>query len=78
MAKVKIFVGKNETVEDVEDSLVKAFNFHASGDVHDADSFEDPAMNDLALKLQNMHQAMYEEAIKEICEVLDQDYSNGN
>lgn len=74
MGKVKIFVDRNETVEDVEDSLLKAMNHHASGDVHDDDDFPDPAMVDVKDRMIIAHDVMYKNLLREVFEALEEDF----
>ncbi len=74
MAKVKIFLDKDETMQEAEESLFKALNHHSSGDVHEEESFADPAMTDLFNKLQQLHKTIYAEMLMDINDVLDQDY----
>lgn len=79
MAKVKIFLEPGETIQDAEDSLLKAMVHHNSGDVHSSHSFQDPAMVAIANKMENIHAKIYQEMLQEIFETLDQEYSeNGN
>jgi hypothetical protein len=71
MAKVKIYLDKGETVEQVEDLLVKAFQQHAAGAEH-KNAFHDPAARDVFNKLINEHEKMLESMIKEIMKVIDE------
>lgn len=75
MAKVKIFVEEGETLEEAEDLIQKALNFHSSGEVHDEDSYEDPAMGNLTTLLEAMHQKTYDNIIREVIQALDKDYT---
>lgn len=75
MGRVKIFVDKNETVEEVEDSLFKALNIRTTGENHDSDSFDDPAMRDIAARMKAIHDKIYHEILQEIFVELDKDYS---
>jgi hypothetical protein len=75
MAKVKIFLDENETLEDAEDTLRKALDLHVSGDIHDGESFSDPAMIDTAVILERLHEDMYKKMIAEILQTLDRDYN---
>ena len=77
MAKVKIILGKDEKLEKVESDLLKAMNFHVSGAAHDHESFQDPAMRDVAERLESLHEKMYKQMLVEIFEALEGDY-NGN
>lgn len=74
MAKVKIFLEEDETLQEAEDSLFKALNHHNSGDVH-GESFQDPAMVSVANKLEDLHSKMYHSMLQDIFEALDQDFS---
>ena len=75
MAKVKIYLEGIETQMDAEDALLKAITHHSSGEVHDEASFDDPAMQDLSLKLQQLYKRIHSEMIEEISEVLDSDFN---
>lgn len=74
MGKVKIFVDRNETVEGVEDSLLKAMEHHASGDVHENDDFPDPAMVDVKDRMMIAHEIIYRNILKEVFEALEEDF----
>lgn len=74
MAEVKIFLDKDETVEDVESDLFKALNHHISGDVHTEDKFEDPAVQHTAETMQETHKKIYQDILNEIFTELDKDY----
>lgn len=75
MGRVKIFVDPGETIEEVEDSLLKAIAHHNSGDVHEGENFEDPAMNDVAEKMKAIHEASYQVMLQEIFALLEKDYT---
>lgn len=77
MPKVKILLEPGETEFDADIALQKALEFHSSGDAHDDEAFEDPAMVDLSHKLDREHAKMYSQMIQEIMAVLDEEYSNG-
>lgn len=76
MAKVKIYLEDGETTRDAEEAISKAFNHHNSGDIHTHNTFQDPAMQAIADKMQEDHAKMYHDMLQEINEVLDQDYSD--
>lgn len=77
MAKVKILLDKNETIEDIEESLFKALDFHRQGGVH-TEEFADPAMSDLNDQLVVEHEKMLAAMLEEIFNELDKEYSDGN
>lgn len=74
MAKVKIFLSPGETLQEAEDSLLKAMNHHNNGDVH-SETFQDPAMDSVADRMIDAHSKIYKEMLEEIFETLDQEYS---
>lgn len=74
MANVKIFLNKGETLEEAEDLLFKSLNLHNSGEVHDEQTFDDPAMDHVCIRLQQEHKRIYQDLLNEIFMVLDQDY----
>jgi hypothetical protein len=75
MAKVSIVLDKDESSLEAENQLLKALNYHASGDAHSKETFHDPAMIDVSMKMEKLHKDMYEEMVDEICELLDEEYS---
>lgn len=76
MAKVKIFLDEGETLQDAEDSLLKAMVHHNSGEIHSSHSFQDPAMVQVANKMEDVGAKIYQEMLAEIFETLDKDYSS--
>lgn len=74
MAKVKIYLDKDENLEKVESDLYKAMGHHASGAVHDSESFKDPAMKDVAEHLEELHSEMYKNMLREIIQALEDDF----
>lgn len=78
MAKIKIIADENETIEEAEKLLEKAMEFHSSGDAHDDESFDDPAMTDVLNDMENTHKRIYLEMMQEIFQVLDEEYTDGN
>lgn len=75
MSKVKILLDKGETVEEAEQDLIKSLSFQSSGDVHDEEQFNDPAMNEISDKILAMHEAQYQKMLQEIFETLNEDYT---
>lgn len=75
MSKVKIYVENGETLEEAQEDIVKAIQYHSSGESHDEDLFEDPAMRSLTDRLEVLHQQTYNNIVKEISEALDKDYT---
>lgn len=78
MAKVKVYLEPGETEFDAEQALQKAFEHHSSGDAHNEESFDDPAMVDLANRLNQAHATMYAELTREITALLDEEFSDGH
>lgn len=77
MARVKIFLNKNETELDADHAVQKAMEIHTSGAVHDEQIFSDPAMAHVAQRMNEIHDRMYGEMVREIQDVLDEEYSHG-
>lgn len=77
MARVKILLEPGETELDAAHDLQKAFEFQSSGQAHDDESFDDPAMVDLAQRLEQEHSRMYAGMMREILDVIDGEYSDG-
>ena len=71
--KIKIEGG---TREEADIALYKAVTFHATGDAH-KEEFQDPAMADIANGVIDKHEKMFAELIREISDLLDQEYDHG-
>lgn len=76
MPKITVLLEHNEDELDADHALQKALEFHSSGDAHDQDAFDDPAMVDLSNRLEQTHSKIYGEMIREIIGVLDEEYSD--
>lgn len=76
MTRVKIIVEKGETPDEAEEKLYKAMNSHRTGDLHTED-FSDPAMKDLVQQMQKKHEDLYIDMMRDIMDLLDEEYSNG-
>ncbi len=74
MARIKIFLDGGETLDGAESDLLKAMVHHASGAVHDSETFADPAMKAVASKLEDLHVEMYKKMISEILEAIENEY----
>lgn len=74
MAKVKIILDSGESIQEAEDSLVKAITSHDRGEAH-TDGFEDPAMQSVVNRMEEIHKKLYQEMLAEINEALDKEYS---
>jgi hypothetical protein len=69
MSKVKIILEKGETIEQVQEELIKAFSIQASGTMHQP-KFDDPAMDDLYKKILQKYKSTTAIMLKEIEKVL--------
>lgn len=78
MANIKILLEPNETQLDADHALQKALEHHSSGGAHDDEAFDDPAMVDMAQRLEQLHSKIYADMIREIIEALDSEYSDGS
>lgn len=78
MAKVKIILEKGEDQLDADYALQKALELHTTGEIHQGEHFEDPAMVHAAQRAEEIHDRIYKDMIREINELLDQEYSDGN
>lgn len=74
MAKVKIILDSGETIQEAEDSLVKAIISQDQGQAH-TEGFEDPAMQSTVNRMEEVHKKIYQEMLTEIFEELDKEYS---
>lgn len=72
MAVVKILLEDNETPEEAEEMLLKALTHHSAGGEHKED-FTQPAARDVVHTLLNEHSKMWNNILKEIFEVIDED-----
>lgn len=77
MAQVKILLEKGESPLDADHALQKALELHTTGQVHDGQIFDDPAMVHVAQRMEEVHARIYAEMIREICDELDKEYSYG-
>lgn len=78
MPKVKIILEEGEDQLDADYALQKALELHTSGEIHQAELFDDPAMVHTAQRMENIHSRIYTDMIREINELLEKEYSNGN
>ena len=74
MAKIKVILEAHETPADADEALLKALNHHSSGDAHDEEAFEDPAMIDATNILKAQYDALYADMLSEIFDELDKEY----
>lgn len=72
MARVKILLDKGETIDEAQESLIKAFQSHAAGEAHRED-FQDPAARDVFNFMINKHNEMWQEILDEIAIELDKE-----
>jgi len=70
MSEIKIYLEPDETIEEVQENLIKAFQAHALGEFHKED-FQDAAARDVYNKMIKEHEKMWEILLKEIAEVLE-------
>lgn len=78
MSRVKILLEPGETELDAAHDLQKALEFQSSGAAHDDQAFDDPAMVDLAQRLESDHSKMYTNMMREILDVIDEEFSDGS
>lgn len=74
MAKVKVFLDKDESELDAHIALHKALDIHTSGDVHLKESFDDPAMVHASQRFEEIHSKIYKEMMDEILDELDKEF----
>jgi hypothetical protein len=72
--KISVVLPKGTDEIEGQNALYKASNHHVSGDVHDEQAFDDPAMADLQERLVKEHQDMYKLMLAEIFKALESDY----
>jgi hypothetical protein len=77
MPKIKVILEKGETAFEADNLLFKALNSHNTGELHEGDAFDDPAMQDLINRVEAEHAKMFKEMMSEINDALDEEYHNG-
>lgn len=77
MPRVKILLEPGETELDADNALQKALEHQSSGGAHDDEAFDDPAMVDLSQRLEQDHSKMYSAMMREILEVIDEEFTDG-
>ena len=71
MARVRILLEKEETLEEVEELLEKAIKYKSEGKVHDRESFDDESMIPLSKYIEDAFEKTYSAILKDIEKVLD-------
>lgn len=74
MATVKILLDEHETIEEAQESLLKALVHHDAGEEHKA-AFHQPAARDVFETMIKEHDAMWDRILKEINGVLEEEVS---
>ena len=74
MATVKVFLEPHETEDDARDLLVKALTHHEAGGEH-KEAFHQPAARDVFTKMINEHDKIWQQMLKEISAVIDDEVS---
>lgn len=74
MLNVKIGLEENQTPDEAEEILFKAFQAQRDGSLHEG-KFHDPAIEHLVSTMIKMHEAEYVEMLREISEALDKEYT---
>jgi hypothetical protein len=72
MAKIKIYLEDDETIEQAEDLLFKAMQHHRAGAEH-KQAFHQPSARDVFNKLIKEHEKTWSEIQKEINKIIDED-----
>ena len=75
MPKVRIYLDPGETELDAAHALQKALDVQSSGAAHDEETFDDPAMNHVADRMEEIHARIYTDMLREISDVLDEEVS---
>ena len=75
MAKLKVFLEKNETIEDAKELIKKALNGPHS---HESEDYEDLAMEELFNTITREYEVMHENMVREINEALDSEFEDGS
>lgn len=75
MAKVRIELEGDETIEQAEENLFKALSMHRNGLAHrEEGEFHDAAMQDTSVKMREFFNRQMEAMAEEINQVIDKEY----
>lgn len=77
MPKVKIVLEHGEDQIDADHALQKALELHSSGEIHDQQLFDDPAMVHVAQRMSDVYSIIYSDMVREINTILDEEYQYG-
>ena len=64
--QVKITLENSETIEDAQETLIKALLSHTNGESHSQESFKQPLANLIVQKMQLKHSETLKRIYKEI------------
>ena len=70
MATVRIYLAPHETESEAKELLLKALTSQDSGATH-TEEFQQPAARDVFERMLNAHDAMWQNLLREISTVLD-------
>lgn len=73
MARVKIFLEDDETIEEAEESLLKALSSQSNGDAHANDVFEDPAMVEASKFMEKKFEKLWDSLLKDVEKLIDKE-----
>lgn len=73
MATVKIFLEPGETLQEAQESLVKAFAAQENGEIHSEETFHQPAALHVYELLKYKHAEIWENILREINKVIDEE-----
>jgi hypothetical protein len=75
MPELKVLLADGETPEAAEEFIFKAFSAQRDGSIHQ-EEFHDPAMRDVLVRLQLMHEKQFQAMMNEIGQILDSEYQD--
>lgn len=69
--KVSIELEEGESRDEADELLLKALGHQKTGEIHEADSFVDPVMEEAARELKDFHALIYKVMLEAIILELD-------
>ena len=75
MPNVKIELQQGETPDQAEELILKAFTAQRDGSIH-REEFHDPAMRDVLMRMQELHENQMKALLDEIGDILESEYQD--
>lgn len=74
MSTVKIFLDRNESMDEAQEALIKALSAPGEGTLHSED-FQQAAARDVCAKMIIEHELMWQKMQAQIARILDEELS---